>query len=208
MKSAVLLCLAAGFLLGGCMMSGKDLQSELEGRVNDAPTPNAFDVCYAHGCSKSVAVSLTPTEWADVTYVFNTPAVNARDERRQLAYALARVEQIVGEQTGLSSDVGGSFNGMGKSGPQLDCVDEMLNTATYLAMFERERRLKFHAPHRRVTQSFFANRGIWPHTVSTILEEPSGTEYVIDMWIKDHGELPYIMPIADWDDGKPLAYHY
>ncbi len=192
--------------LAGCMIPGRDISDEISSRVSANPTPSDFIVCHSHGCSNTVAVSLTESEWQTVTDYLETPPETAGQERKQLMLALAQAEKVVGEKTGTSEDVGGSFAGIGRKF-QLDCVDEMINTATYLTMLNDNGLLRFHSPDRRVTQSFFA-RSFWTHTVATVKENDSQQEYIIDTWVLDNGELPYIMPIEDWDAGEEMARVY
>ncbi len=197
---------AVGVALAGCMIPGRDIPQEISDRASSDPIPSNFVICHGHGCSKTESVALSADQWDTVTALLKGPPKTAGEERRQLVLALAQMEKLVGDETGTSKDVGGSFAGVGRR-HQLDCVDEMTNTATYLVMLNREGLLRFHKPERRVTQSFFG-RDFWTHTVATVTEIETQQEYIIDTWILDNGELPYIMPIEDWDDGKELARVY
>ncbi len=188
------------------MIPGRDIASEISSRVTADPTPSDFSVCHSHGCSKVVPTAISDDQWASVTGFLETPPSSAGDERRQLVLALAQMEKVVGEKVGTSQDLGGNMAGFGRK-YQLDCVDEMTNTGTYLTMLSKEGLLRFHTPERRVTQSFFA-RSFWTHTVATVKESETGQEYIIDTWVLDNGETPYIMPIEDWDEGKELARVY
>ena len=197
---------AVSVALAGCMIPGGEISREIASRVSADPVPTNFTICHSHGCSHTADVSLTSEEWTSATTYLETAPPTAGEERRQLMLALAQIEMVVGEKTGTGRDVGGSFAGVGRRF-QLDCVDEMTNTATYLTMLNKQGLLRFHTPERRVTQSFFG-RDFWTHTVATVKETESQQEYIIDTWILDNGELPYIMTIEDWDDGKELARVY
>lgn len=191
--------------LSACMIPGRDVVKE-SSRASPNPTPGQFAICHGHGCSKIEQVSLDDTQWNSVTDYLKTPPTSAGAERKQLMLSLAQMEKIVGEKTGTSNDIAGSFAGVGKK-YQMDCVDEMTNTATYLTMLNKDGLLRFHQPTRRVTQSFFG-RTFWTHTVVTVTDQEAEQEYIIDTWAIDNGELPYIMPIEDWDSGKELARVY
>ena len=201
-----LLIVAFSLVVTGCMIPGKDIASEISSRVTADPTPSDFSVCHSHGCSKVVPTALSRDQWASVTAFLETPSNSAGDERRQLVMAIAQMEKVVGAEVGTSQDLGGNMAGFGQK-YQLDCVDEMTNTGTYLTMFNKEGLLRFHTPERRVTQSFFG-RSFWTHTVATVKETETGQEFIIDTWELDNGEVPFIMPIEDWDDGKELARVY
>lgn len=197
---------AFSLALAGCMIPGRDISQEIASRVSADPAPSNFTICHSHGCSHTSDVSLSSDEWASATDFLKAAPSSAGEERKQLMLALAQIEKVVGEKSGTYRDIGGSFAGVGRRF-QLDCVDEMTNTATYLTMLNKQGLLRYHKPDRRVTQSFFG-RDFWTHTVATVKETESQQEYIIDTWVLDNGELPYIMPIEDWDDGKELARVY
>lgn len=191
--------------LGGCVMPGSELSYLLENEYpRDELSPQSFKVCMHHGCSTEVDVSLSEAEWQEVRDIFAaSPPVGeagtAEGERVQIAFALARIEQLVAPKAGTGGDVGGSFSGAGRSN-QLDCVDEMVNTATYLSVMHNDGLLRHHRPGRRVTEALSA-RGFWPHTVSTVYALEEQRHYVIDTWIKNNGEVPYVMALNDWARG-------
>lgn len=186
-------------------MPGSDVSWLLEHEYpRENPTPDSFVVCIHHGCQSELPAALTPAEWQSVRDIFNqAPAVGqagtAEGERAQIAFALARIETLVGPQVGSGNDVGGSFSGFGRR-DQLDCVDEMVNTATYLTMMNNDGLFQYHRPGKRVTEALSV-RGFWPHTVTTVFDTVDERHYVIDTWIKDNGEVPYVLALRDWARG-------
>ena len=199
----VLVLLSSG--LSACIMPGSELRYLLEHEYpRENLSPQNFVVCLQHGCQKEVDVALSAGEWQSVRDVFSAPppvglAGSAEGERVQIAFALARIETLVAEQANTGNDVGGSFSGFGRSN-QLDCVDEMVNTATYLTLMYEDELFEFHRPGRRVTEAL-SSRGFWPHTVSTVIDTTDERHYVIDTWIKNNGEVPYVMALSDWTRG-------
>ncbi len=200
--------IAAGLMvlaLSACVMPGSNIAWMLDHEYpRDDPTPDDFLVCIHHGCTTEVPVSLTTEEWQSVRDVFARPPEvgapgTAEGERAQIAFALARIETLVAPTVGSEHDVGGSFSGFGRNN-QLDCVDEMVNTATYLTMMHEDGLFQLHRPGRRVTEALSA-RGVWPHTVSTVFEIEAERHYVIDTWIKNNGEVPYVLALRDWARG-------
>jgi len=192
--------------LSACSFGGKSVDGEIAAIGDRAPEPSRFTICYNHGCRRAVETGFSAAEWAELAAIFAGRPADARAERGRIAQALARAEQIVGPKTGTDGDLGGSFPGIARSG-QLDCVDEMRNAGTYLSLFDRAGFLQFHALGRRVSSSFF-HRAAWTHTVMTIAEKESRTEYIVDTWADDNGALPYIMTFRDWDAGETLARAY
>lgn len=200
--------IAAGIMalgLSGCIMPGSNLEYLLEYNYpRENISPQNFVVCIHHGCTTEVPVTLDAQEWQSVRDIFNRPpevgpAGTAEGERVQIAFALARIELLVADQAGSGNDVGGSFSGFGRRN-QLDCVDEMVNTATYLTMMYNDGLFQYHRLGRRVTEALSA-RGFWPHTVSTVYDLTTEQHFVIDTWIKNNGEVPYVMALHDWARG-------
>ena len=203
---ATILAVAAAFGLSGCVMPGSHISYLLTHEYpRENLSPQNFVVCLRHGCNMEVDVSLTEAEWQSVRDIFAQPpavgqAGTPEGERVQIAFALARIEQLVADQANTGNDVGGSFSGFGRSN-QLDCVDEMVNTATYLTLMHNDGLFEFHRPGRRVTEAL-SPRGFWPHTVSTVIDTTADDRhYVIDTWIKNNGEVPYVMALNDWKNG-------
>lgn len=191
--------------LGGCVMPGSDAAYLLAHEYpRENLSPQNFIVCLQHGCQKEVPVSLTDEQWQEIRDIFaEPPAVGEADtpegERAQIAFALARMEQLVAPIANTGGDVGGSFSGFGRTN-QLDCVDEMVNTTTYLTMMYNDGLFRFHRPGQRQTEALSA-RGFWPHTVMTVYDTTTRQEFVIDTWIKNNGEVPYVMALRDWRNG-------
>jgi len=192
--------------LGGCVMPGSDAAYLLAHEYpRENLSPQNFIVCSHHGCAKETPVSLTSDQWQEIRDIFAAPpavgeAGTPEGERVQIAFALARMEQLVAPQANTAHDVGGSFAGFGLS-DQLDCVDEMVNTATYLTMMYNDGLFQFHRPGHRETEALSV-RGFWPHTVMTVHDNTTDQDFVIDTWIKDNGEVPYVMALSDWKRGK------
>ncbi|KAA3634643.1 MAG: hypothetical protein DWQ08_00255, partial [Proteobacteria bacterium] len=101
-----------------------------------ATSIDEIPVCYDFGCKSRQIVSITSEEWREVSGWFKTPADTPEAERQQIKQAVGWMEVVIGKHTpthrdtGLDLDYGGEFPG------QLDCIDESLNTTTYLRLFE------------------------------------------------------------------------
>ncbi len=205
LKPLAALTLAMG--LSACVMPGSQVAYMLgpQGEfTRHNLSPQNFVVCMHHGCSTEVDTGLSTAEWQEVRDIFaRDPEVGEADtpfgERVQIAFALARIEQLVAEHVSTGGDVGGSFSGMGRNN-QLDCVDEMVNTATYLVLMSDDGLLRFHRPGKRVTEAL-SPRGFWPHTVSTVYAIEEDRYYVMDTWIKNNGEIPYVLALDEWAVG-------
>jgi hypothetical protein len=78
---------------------------------------------------------------------------------------------------------------------QLDCIDEAVNTWTYLTLMERDRLFRFHS----VAQIAHGGGPTDPNIRNAAaLQEIGGGYFVIDPSLVDAGVPPPVMPLATW----------
>ena len=163
------------------------------------PTTEEITVCHGFGCTERSHASLTAAEWRKVAAFFRPQAKNANAERQQIARAVALIERLVGPQTGTDRHQWTHRDGhispnLGDLS-QLDCVDESLNTWTYMTLMERGGLFHFHQVARlsnagSLTDLSFRN--------TAVLQEIKGGYYAIDASLVDGGVPPPIMPLETW----------
>jgi hypothetical protein len=162
------------------------------------PVPGRFSVCHGHGCRNLDTVALSGAEWKEISFIFqqviNDPAV----ERDRIRQAIGMLETRVGKITGTAGDKGGNWAGFGLDG-QMDCIDESINTTTYLRMLAGQGLITQHTVEGRETRGWFIFG--WPHTTAVIRERASGQLWVVDSWFLDNGEPPFILPLTVWKQG-------
>jgi hypothetical protein len=161
------------------------------------PTIASFRECHGFACAEQSRVSLNAKQWRQVTAAFKPPAKDARTERRQISQAVTVVRRAVGAQTGTGVHQWTHKDmlilpNMGDK-TQLDCIDEAVNTWTYMTLMERGGLLRFH----RVAQLSNAADMTGPRNTA-VLQEKNGGYYAIDPALVDFGELPPVIPLATW----------
>ena len=168
---------------------------------HSTPTLEAFEICHSGGCADVSAVSLSAEDWQQVSAVFVNNAKNAAEERAQIANAIGVLETIVGEKTGTSGDLAGTFGNSHYKG-QLDCNDEAINSTTYMRLLVSSGLMRLHAIEDTRTRSFFFTG--WPHSTAVIHEIATGERFAVDSWFYDNGHAATIVPFALWKSGyKP-----
>lgn len=205
MRRHVLLVILVFLGLAACDVERGSLDAARMNFGVSNPEPSAFHVCGSIGCEKRVPVSLSAAEWQKVRAPFRTRPRTPGQERRALAEALRRLEVIVGAKTGYDTDA--AYSALQLNNQSLDCVDEMVNAAVYLALLDDAGHLRFHQQGRRVTIGLMTRR-FWTHTVSTIIQRDTGQEFIIDTWAVNVGDLPYIMDRADWASNAPFRHDF
>ncbi len=162
------------------------------------PTPAQFSLCYDHQCASLATLALSDAQWQTVARLFRRANRTPETERRLIARAIALLETYAGRMTGTDNDKGGDLKGLGEQG-QMDCIDESINTTTYLRMLERAGLLRWHQVEDRATRGWFI-RG-WPHTTAVIRDITTDTLYAVDSWFEDNGRPPHIVPLEVWRSG-------
>lgn len=175
-----------------------DTDPQVAAEVDRDPSPTQLAVCHGYGCSNRSIVQLTAAEWLSVLALFQTPAPNAADERRRAASAVALLERAAGQRTGTAADQ--------PRAPlifidptQQDCVDESINTSTYLNLLDRNGLLRWHKvgePVRRGSPFLFNL-----HYTAVLTERDGGRAWAIDSWFFANGVPPAVVPLPQWQRG-------
>jgi len=196
--SVTLLALVA---LAGCLPANGLNDNYLRLYAQRDPRPNHFYECHGYGCSKLDHVVLTAAEWQSVRALFDPTAADAREERRQIALALALMQRLVGRRTGTSAHQWRSYGVVIGGNPtgdltQLDCIDEAVNSWTYMTMMERDGLFKFH----RVGP--LASAGGLLHydfrNTAVLVQRADGALFAVDGTLVEATEPTAIIPLALW----------
>ncbi len=166
---------------------------------NEKPEPSSFVFCSNYGCQKKTVITLGLDSWNEVRMIFADKVIDADAERMKISEAIGRLESIVGPITKTEYDEPGSFVGAGKDN-QLDCVDESLNTSTYLVMMENEGLITYHKLLGPAQRGFLIIGG-WPHRAPVIEEKETGKRFVVDSWFYRNGEPAVVLPLQEWLNG-------
>lgn len=162
------------------------------------PSPQAFSVCHDLSCHSVSDLSLTDSEWRQISTLFTPVADSPRAERQQIASAVAVMEKLVGNKTGTAGDRGQNELPGSRQG-QLDCIDEATNTSVYLRMMESEGLLHWHQSAPRTSRGLLIGRA--PHNTASIIDTQSQQRFAVDSWFFANGQPPAIVLMADWKKG-------
>lgn len=183
--------LARAVLILLCMVSYTSAFSE--------STPGDLPVCFDFSCKSNEVVNLNADEWQSVTSLFLLNS-NATEERKRLKDAVATMEQLVGLYTPTHRDMAKNFSeehaDIASLPGQMDCIDESLNTTTYLRAIESAGLLKFHRILDRAHRKSLFDQ----HWAAEIEDLQSGQRYVVDSWFKDNGLSPILVKSERWYD--------
>ena len=170
-----------------------------------APEPEraAFNHCSSYGCNKVQQVAFNHEEWQSITAIFNDPPKTPVEERLVLPQAIAMMERIIGPKTGTNDDIARSWTFTFLPQGQLDCIDESINTTTYLALLNNAGFIRHHDIGKIALRGDGFDFNML-HNTATLIEHDSDHSYAIDSWFRANGVLPDIVPLDDWSNGwKP-----
>lgn len=161
-------------------------------------TIKSLPICMDFGCKHQQTIALNDEEWKSVANWFQEPS-SAHAERKQIKQAIGWMEVVVGRHTPTYRDVGGDLMNEEKEAifpGQLDCIDESLNTTTYLKLFEQYGLLK----HHKVLDRAYRRAVFDQHWAGQIEALETGERWVVDSWFQHNGFLPYLQRSEEWED--------
>lgn len=173
-------------------------EPQVSAGVDRNAAPEAIAVCHGYGCGLLNLVTLAGGEWKAIRALFEPAPDSAEIERRRVAAAVAIFEQAAGRQLGTSRDrprTPFSIN----DPTQLDCVDESINTSSFLHLLAREKLLRWHAVGEPARRYGFLIFGI--HFTAVLIEQASGQRYAVDSWFHANGVPPEIVELERWRAG-------
>ena len=171
----------------------------------DVPEPEItlFSHCSSYGCGDIQNTSFNDDEWVQISNLFIDQSETALQERETISRAIALMEKIIGPKTGTDEDIARSWTFTFLQKGQLDCIDESINTTTYLRLLDKADYIHFHDVGE------IAIRGndlslMMLHNTATLIEHDSGQSYAIDSWFRANGVEPDVVLLEDWIKGwKP-----
>lgn len=187
-----------------CLSACAPLPSErpdaasLAAAVDRMPAYEAFAVCHGYGCWKSRFAGLTRSQWQAVGAIFDPAPRDADEERARVRLAIGLIERSVGEALGTSSDkprTPAAFD----DPSQLDCVDESINTTTYLHLLARNGLLRWHRVGEPASRHAFLAFGI--HFTAVLVESATRNAYAVDSWFHANGEPAEVVELDRWRAG-------
>jgi hypothetical protein len=201
----LVIALAAG--LSGCVSGGgEDPRIHYVSFGAEPPEGNRVTVCHAYTCKMQTPYTFSQKDMAEIAALMrqvkrgDTPF----EERRAVAYAIAKMETDVGKKLGIKDKAGMQFTASGDAS-QMDCVDEATNTTSYLLVLKANGLIRQHTVEGTMSKENLA-KGIvklnpvqyWPHWTAVLKENKSGQKYAVDSWLFDNGENPAVVKVEDW----------
>jgi hypothetical protein len=179
-------------LLAGCSTAREE--SRIAALVPLEATVTSFTACHGSNCATRTPVGLSDEQWGRIQDIFSRSASSAEVERRDIARAVAQFETFVGAQTGTMNDAARNRTDSNQES-QLDCIDESVNTTTYLRLLDKANLLQWHD----VAFPAHRHKGLIDfHNTAVIVEQANGMQWAVDSWFRPNAHEPYIVPLSAW----------
>jgi len=196
----ILVCLTFAVSIGACTTIPIDRVDEFISLYgNEDASPWRFEFCSGYNCQRRQTVGFSTEQWEAIKGIFSPPSKDATGERDRISLVIGLMESFTGPMTGTANDKGGTFSALFREG-QLDCVDEAINTATFLFLLNRGGFIRYHELRGPASRGWYIVRG-WSHVASVIVEHETGKAFVVDSWFFDNGRPAVIIPFDMWVKG-------
>jgi hypothetical protein len=158
------------------------------------PIRNSVTVCSGYGC-QTIQKFVWNARLYDAVKSFFNNVNNAEQERKAIALAIGFVETVVGPATGTTNDRP-SIDMRGSGDPtQMDCVDEALNSTSYMILMHQAGLIKFHNLSAPNWKGGFMK---WTHYAAVITDVATGVQWAVDSGVGKSGEIPLIIEYSKW----------
>ena len=164
--------------------------ADLNGRM---PTRNKVFICHGSGCPFKASYIFTKGQQHKLRAAMSW-GTNPETERAAIAHTIRMIELITCPTAGTCKDDGKMrFWQSGTKGLK-DCVDEALNTTSYLLLLERWGLLRYHRVNVPQVRTGFR----WPHWTASIRDIQSGINWAVDSDFNNTGQKPRILHLSVW----------
>lgn len=145
------------------------------------------------------AFAISDDDWHEIMELFDPPPQSPLDERRRIRRAVALLEQIAGFQHPTYRDW--RMDDINPAGIGcMDCIDEAVNTTTYLRLLQERGLLRLHDV---MAKAFRGPLQLDTHYAGQVRQRDTGELYVVDSWFLANGWPPYVQKTSDWLAKKP-----
>ncbi len=180
-------------LLAGCTSA----QNTSTLSANYAAPAKLIKLCSGFGCAIEEKFSFNAEDNEVLRQIMGKNTQSPADERASIALAIGEMEKMTRNKLRFRPDqakANARYNGIRG---QMDCVDESLNTTSYLFHLKSLGLLKHHNPDKHFAERGLIIDGRYPHKSAT-MRDASGKRWTVDSWYRENGQSAQIMEYAKW----------
>jgi hypothetical protein len=161
------------------------------------PTATHMTVCYGFRCRRRMELAFTGKERVTLRNILARGRASPAAERKALQRAFVWFDHRVGKEVGTSKRVASADFRAFDDAHNFDCWDTTRNATSLLLVLQAWGALR----HHTVSNPRYRGNiliGQLPHNTAVIVERKTGTKWIVDMWPTAYGQVPDVMPLAQW----------
>jgi hypothetical protein len=195
--------LTAALLFGWTCASGAaEIDSGIVERFGSLsmaiPGTGSVVICHGFGCLFRTQIGLSRADHGKLSQLLVPGRVSAEAERRAIAQAIAWFGKRVAPESG-TGNAKARASGIAGDPSQFDCIDASTNTTSVLLVLDQLALLHHHRVEAPVSRSLGFHT---VHTTAVLQDIHTKVKWAVDPWTHNNGELPDVLPLASWADGK------
>ena len=167
----------------------------------------SITVCSGYGCILKGRFSFSSAEELKLKKIMKPGAKSAKQERKAIRSAIATMEKMARAHLRYRPDIAFSYQKNAAKRGQMDCIDESLNTISYLNYLSGKKLLHYHRVHKTYAERGLIIDGRYPHK-SARIRDHSGVSWAIDSWKGPDGAKPEVMLLTKWYKDRNRASDY
>ena len=164
----------------------------------------ALRLCFNWSCAARQRVTFTAAQMDQVVRQMQLcPSGDLHERLQRVRIGIWQMEQLAQKhQPLLANDKGINHHDQDRAG-RMDCIDNASNTTTYLKVLRDLGWLPgWSIAEPKVRDQFWFSVHWSAAIVDARSTRPSPAPWVVDSWFRGNGNLPFVMPLADWERGK------
>jgi hypothetical protein len=161
-------------------------------------------ICFNWSCASRQRLDFTAQDMREVAgHMAMCPRNDQRQRLQRLRIGVWRMEALAQKyQPLLANDEAVNTSDQDREG-RMDCIDNASNTTTYLHVLHELGLLTGWSPAPPQVRDAFSMSVHW---TAVAIDRERDEAWSVDAWYRPNSHLPFVMPLADWED-KAIGWH-
>jgi hypothetical protein len=161
----------------------------------------ALRICFNSSCARTEVISFTAADMSQVSrQLALCPSDELADRLQRVRIGIWQMGKLAQKYLPmLANDREVNDREYGVEG-RTDCVDNASNTTTYLHILSALGQLPAWTVEAPNVRSPFDLNAV--HWTAVVRDQSTGEQWVVDSWFRPNGNLPFVLPLANWKSAQ------
>lgn len=157
-------------------------------------------ICFNWSCATRQRMTFSAADMAEVArQMALCPGTDLADRLQRVRIGIWQMEVLAQKQQPLlANDEPVNDRDRSREG-RMDCIDNASNTTTFLSVLRDLELLPGWSVSPPQVRDRFSPAVHW---TAVAVDAGERRPWAIDSWFRGNGHLPFVMPLADWQDGR------